>query len=372
MKKFFISLACFAAFCSCEAQQHQLTVNLSGLDNDTVVVGLVDRAMRSYEKQDTVIAKNGTFTYDVDGDKARYVLLQFPSPEGLRRMPAYVVPGEQGTLTGTLASAQWSGTKFFTDLAKLEEITDAINAKMNALSQEFQQKAAAGANVDSLRNVIVPQYEALAKQMDEARVNFVKQNPNSDVCAVLVGAFEPDQAEELIAGISESVKKGAFSDFIDNAIAAIDADKAQKEAAKKVAEGMPAPDFTLMDINGKPLSLSSLRGKYVVLDFWGSWCGWCIKGLPEMKEYYKKYAGKFEILGIDCNDTEQKWKDAVAKHEIPWLHVYNKRGEGDICNDYAITGFPTKIIIDPEGKIAKTVVGESPEFYQFLDEKFGK
>ena len=54
------------------------------------------------------------------------------------------------------------------------------------------------------------------------------------------------------------------------------------------AEGM-APDFTLNDINGKPLALSSLRGKYVVIDFWGSWCGWCIKGIPKMKEYYAKY-----------------------------------------------------------------------------------
>ena len=69
-----------------------------------------------------------------------------------------------------------------------------------------------------------------------------------------------------------------------------------------------APDFTLNDINGKPLALSSLRGKYVILDFWGSWCVWCIRGIPNMKEYYNKYKGKFEILGIDCNDSEQEWK----------------------------------------------------------------
>ena len=74
-----------------------------------------------------------------------------------------------------------------------------------------------------------------------------------------------------------------------------------------------APDFTLNDLSGKPLTLSSLRGKYVILDFWGSWCVWCIKGFPQMKEYYQKYAGKFEILGIDCNDPEAKWKAAVEK-----------------------------------------------------------
>ena len=131
-----------------------------------------------------------------------------------------------------------------------------------------------------------------------------------------------------------------------------------------------APDFTLNDLNGKPLTLSSLRGKYVILDFWGSWCGWCIKGIPQMKEYYQKYAGKFEILGIDCNDPEEKWKAAVEKYELPWLHVYNPRGDSKVLEQYEIQGFPTKIIVGPEGKIVKTIIGEDPAFYTFLDELF--
>ena len=132
-----------------------------------------------------------------------------------------------------------------------------------------------------------------------------------------------------------------------------------------------APDFTLMDINGKPLSLSSLRGKWVVLDFWGSWCVWCIKGMPKMKEYYAKYQDKLEILGVDCNDPVDKWKEAVAKHELPWQHVYWDKDDENCDNPlelYHVDGFPTKIVIDPEGKVAKVVVGESPTFYEFLDE----
>lgn len=130
-----------------------------------------------------------------------------------------------------------------------------------------------------------------------------------------------------------------------------------------------APDFTLNDINGKPLSLSSLRGKYVVLDFWGSWCVWCIKGMPEMKKYYQKYQGKFEILGIDCNDSEEEWKAAVNKYELPWLHVYNSEKSG-VLGQYGIQGFPTKVIISPEGNIVKTVIGEDPAFYAYLDQLF--
>ena len=117
--------------------------------------------------------------------------------------------------------------------------------------------------------------------------------------------------------------------------------------------------------------MSSLKGKYVVLDFWGSWCGWCIKGFPKMKEYYQKYKGKFEILGVDCNDTPEKWKAAVKKHELPWLHVYNPK-DSKVLAEYGVQGFPTKILIGPDGKIVKTVVGEDPSFYKFIDEIFKK
>lgn len=143
----------------------------------------------------------------------------------------------------------------------------------------------------------------------------------------------------------------------------------QVPAVEEQVTSEVAPDFTLNDINGKPLALSSLRGKYVILDFWGSWCVWCIRGIPNMKEYYNKYKGKFEILGIDCNDSEQEWKDAVKKHELPWLHVYNTP-DSQLLKTYKIEGFPTKIIIDPDGKIVKTIIGEDPEFYTLLDQLF--
>lgn len=165
-----------------------------------------------------------------------------------------------------------------------------------------------------------------------------------------------------MSGCADNSKKQA-----DSSMEA--ADNSQETVAVE-ADGIEAPDFTLNDLNGKPLTLSSLRGKYVILDFWGSWCGWCIKGIPQMKEYYQKYAGKFEILGIDCNDPEAKWKAAVEKYELPWLHVYNPRGDSKVLEQYEIQGFPTKIIVGPDGKIVKTIIGEDPAFYTFLDELF--
>ena len=134
-----------------------------------------------------------------------------------------------------------------------------------------------------------------------------------------------------------------------------------------------APDFELPDLQGNPLKLSSLRGKYVVIDFWGSWCIWCIRGFPHMKEAYAKYKDKMEILGVDCNDTESKWKAAVEEYALPWLQVRCPDEQlQTLASQYNVEGFPTKVIIDPQGKIVKVVVGEDLAFYTFLDGLFSK
>lgn len=145
----------------------------------------------------------------------------------------------------------------------------------------------------------------------------------------------------------------------------------EQEIRSTAAEGEMAPDFTLDDFNGKPLTLSSLRGKVLVLDFWGSWCGWCIKGFPDMKAYYQKYAGKFEILGLDAGDFTEDWKKAVKEHSLPWLHVQIPE-DSKLLETYGIQGFPTKMVLDADGKILKIVVGEDPAFYTYLDELLGK
>ena len=130
--------------------------------------------------------------------------------------------------------------------------------------------------------------------------------------------------------------------------------------------GDKAPDFTAKKVDGTNFTLSSLKGTYVVLDFWGSWCRWCIKGFPDMKEAYAKYKGKVEFVGIACNDTEEKWKAATAKYEIPWISVLNP-SDNDLVKVYDVQGFPTKIVIDPKGNIAKIILGEDPAFYTYLE-----
>ena len=137
-------------------------------------------------------------------------------------------------------------------------------------------------------------------------------------------------------------------------------------AQDDIRAGAKAPDFSAQKVDGKTFTLSSLQGKYVVLDFWGSWCVHCIKGFPAMKEAYAKYKDKLEIVGIACKDTEARWKNATAKHELPWISVLNPT-DNDLVKAYDVQGFPTKVVIDPKGKIAKIVLGEDPAFYTYLD-----
>ena len=219
-------------------------------------------------------------------------------------------------------------------------------------------------------------YKPSFDRYQQALVDYLKAHASQDASVCLLSNISGlEKKKEAFMLLDASVREGRMRPLYDNMVAeeeeAQQAEAQEKEAMKKQAEGLEAPAFTLDDLNGKPLSLASLRGKYVVLDFWGSWCVWCIKGFPKMKEYYAKYPGKFEILGVDVNDTVEKWQAAVKKHELPWLHVYCPK-DATVLSDFGVTGFPTKIIIGPDGKIVKSILGEDPAFYTLLDELFGK
>ncbi len=158
-----------------------------------------------------------------------------------------------------------------------------------------------------------------------------------------------------------------FAELYNEQVQGMISDREAEEARKaEVASGnIEAPNFTLPDLSGKKVSLSDFRGKWVVLDFWGSWCGWCIKGFPALKEAYQQYGDKLVVIGIDCNESEEEWREGVKKHEIPWLNLYNGNDRA-IYEAYDITGFPTKAIINPEGKLVNITTGEDPTFFTAL------
>ena len=112
-------------------------------------------------------------------------------------------------------------------------------------------------------------------------------------------------------------------------------------SAQDIRAGVQAPDFTAKKVDGTTFTLSSLQGKYVVLDFWGSWCKWCIKGFPDMKTAYAKHKDKVEFVGIACRDTEAKWKAATEKYE---LTVHNFSDALTTTDSWLVTYVPRAIL----------------------------
>ena len=335
-------------------------------------------------KMDTILVKKDKFTYTTTLDKPMELMLATPGAfRGTDRTMCRViaVPGEKAELVGDVKSRfDINGSKFYQQYHQVDLLTENADKKMQAFSDSLSNLMKNGGNRDAIMKEYEEKMPALQKERNEKIFAYMAQHANEDATATLVTQMESlEDMEKAKNLLSETVRNGRMKGLYEPVIAQVKKQKEMEEkAAKLQAAGVEAPDFTLKDIEGNDFTLSSLRGKYVILDFWGSWCGWCIKGMPQMKEYYKKYAGKFEIVGVDCNDTDQKWKDAVKKHELPWKHVYNPRANSEeeqaksVLAKYGIQGFPTKIIISPEGKIVKTIVGEDPAFYTLLDELFSK
>ena len=352
----------------------QLKADVQNFAKDTVLV-YKGRGV----KMDTLLVKNGKFTYSTNLEKPE--MYYFMTPEAyrsnVRRVIRLVcVPNEKAQVSGDALNAYYAtGSKYYQQFREMDSYVDEASKELNDYQKSISEKIQNGGDRETLLKEYNEKAPAMEKAKNEKIFDFVAKHPDYEACAEFVTSFEDlKDMEKLVGLLSESVRNGRMKAYYQPIIDRTKKQLEEDEKAKKLqAAGVEAPDFTLKDIQGNDFTLSSLRGKYVVLDFWGSWCIWCIKGMPKMKEYYAKYPGKFEIVGVDCNDTEEKWKAAVEKHQLPWKHVYNKRGEAnDVCEKYAIQGFPTKIILSPEGKIVKTIVGEDPEFYTLLDELFSK
>ena len=280
------------------------------------------------------------------------------------------LPGEHAVIEGAGDDYTLGGSQLYCDYNEASNLIKAPQEAARAFVKECQTKYSQGVPLEEINKEYEEKYPALEQALADAVLGYVKAHPDADASAVLLSDLGSDteHMKEGAALLTERARGSVAANLYKAMLAAAE----KEEASQSLQEGLEsnlAPDFTLNDINGKPLALSSLRGKWVILDFWGSWCSWCIKGMPKMKEYYAKYQDKLEILGVDCNDTVEKWKAAVAKHEIPWLHVYWDKEKGDNPLEmYAVRGFPTKVVIDPEGKVAKVIVGEDPAFYDYLDE----
>lgn len=203
-----------------------------------------------------------------------------------------------------------------------------------------------------------------------AIVEYVLSHPDSDGSLYLMRYLSGMiNYKKCLPALSERVRHGIMKRLYDFFIAAeAETDAYLSKTAEAIAIGKEATGFSLEDIDGNLLTLSSLRGKYVMLDFWGSWCGACIKSFPHLKAFYEQHHNKLEIIGIACHDTKEKWNAAVKRHELPWLHVLNGEGTNDVAELYGVQAYPTYVLIAPDGRVLQWMSDDPDTFDLYFND----
>ncbi len=199
---------------------------------------------------------------------------------------------------------------------------------------------------------------------------FILSNPNSYLSILAlysVGGPSPDPAEldTLYNSLSTELKNMEAAKVF----------KTQLDVLRHTSVGVMAPDFTQNDVNGVPVKLSSFRGKYVLLDFWASWCAPCREENPNVVKAYNKYKDKnFTILSVslDKPDARNNWLAAIKNDGLSWTQVSDlKFWNNEAATLYSITSIPSNFLIDPNGKIvAKDLRGGDLE--NMLEQVLGK
>ncbi|HVU99275.1 MAG TPA: TlpA disulfide reductase family protein [Puia sp.] len=281
-------------------------------------------------KTDSVRARNGQFSFSGTVSEPELCTLALKGNDGQKHNgPYFFLGGGKLTLAGKMnafSSAFIGGTPIQEEYRQL----DSSEAK---LADDERQKQAAKAFVQTHPASYVSAF---------ALLNYFSYNPNER------------ELDSLVSGLDPRVRTSYLGQLVNEVL----------RGAKLTAIGNAAPAFTQNDVDGKAVALSSFRGKYVLVDFWASWCGPCRQENPNVVKAYRQYHAKgFTIVGVSLDDQKDRWVAAIKKDGLAWTQVSDLKGwDNQVASLYGIKGIPMNFLLDKNGSIiAKGLTGEALE-----------
>lgn len=263
---------------------------------------------------------------------------------------------------------QISGSPESEKMREFNAVNNKYEKVTERLATDYEGKTAAlGKESDSLIKIYQPMLEKNRHEQASAILKFADDNKNSLAAFYAMTTLDQISYEQQLVAYADAIK-GQFKDnpTVQNF-------ERQIDMVRPLSVGHKAPDFTTTSMDGKPVSLADYKGKYVMLDFWASWCAPCRAENPNVVKQYAAFKNKgFNILGISLDVDKKPWEEAVKNDKLTWSHASDlKRFEGPTENAYHIMAIPSNFIIDPNGIIiAKNVRGTDLE--DFLKKTFNK
>ena len=359
-----------------------MKVDIEGLTDDSLICSYFTPAtVRDRGDMTTFLVggekRDGRTEFSIDLPNDDHVYRIFLAPQSFtgdgpkQSIEFYLTPGErieiqavyepktkaiEYTLVGSEAQQRWRESEQALEPTRLRLEMLSLTARMISPDRRTES------------DTVVREIQRLSDSIRRFKEDYITAHPTDPAAAYhLISLADARGFDSLYRRLDPSVQQGGLREWMDLQLELLGKQQAAEQAREAVVAGNVAPDFTLPTVEGKDFTLSSLYGggKYIVIDFWGTWCGWCMKGMPAMKEAYGKYSTAVEFVGIDCGDKEEVWRRTVEKQALPWINV--RSADDEVAMRFGVEGFPTKLILDPNGEIVARYTGEDPAFYTKLD-----